>query len=171
MNETPMVQKADDRLNSDAHSSKPIGCRRGCLLILITLLAIYVIHALFLIVPNTINKAKWHNRGSTNYKYTISKFGLLPPDIQNGRIVTVRDGEIVQITNVSLALPVYVPDIETIDQIFNGVYACSILFPLNTCSYEYNPYYGYPSVIKVNCPIPDACYTDTVITDVEILSP
>jgi hypothetical protein len=166
-----MNQEAYNRLNSDSQSKKPIGFRRGCLMLLIPLIVIYFTQAIFLFAPNTINQVKWRIRGSANYEFTVSKIGLLPPDIQIGRNVVVKDGRIASVSNVSLREPVYSSDIETIQEMLNGVYICALLFPLITCSYKYDSFRGYPIDIKVDCPIPDACYSYTSITKFEILSP
>jgi Family of unknown function (DUF6174) len=122
-------------------------------------------------VPNGVNRVKWLLRGSANYQFTISKSGLLPPDIQMGRNVVVKNSKIAAVSNVSLSEPVYTSDIETIEAMFNGVYFCSLFFPLFICSFDYDPYYGYPSNVVVNCPIPDACFTGIEVRDVVILPP
>ena len=151
--------------------NKSMGLRRGCLLLLSPFIAIYVVHALFLIIPNNPNQVRWHNRGSTDYTFTVTKSGLLPLDILQGRIVVVRAGVVESVANVSLAEPVYTADIETINEMFDGVYSCSLLFPLLGCSYKYDAELGYPAEITVNCPIPDACYTHTSIKDLRLVAP
>jgi hypothetical protein len=110
-------------------------------------------------------------RGSENYKFTVSKAGFLPPEFRIGRNVVVKDGEIILVSNVSQSEPVYSSDIETIQEMLNGVYFCSLLFPIINCSYKYDKFFGFPYEITVNCPIPDACYTSVFISDFEIRSP
>lgn len=95
----------------------------------------------------------------------------MPVDIQLGRNVVVKDGEIVSVSNVSLSEPVNSSDIETFDKMLNAVYYCPLLFPLLVCSCKYDSSFGYLTEMTVNCPIPDVCYEKTVIENVEILPP
>jgi hypothetical protein len=60
--------------------------------------------------------------------------------------------------------------IEPVEAMFDASQVCSLLFPLLVHSFEYDPTYGYPSVATVNCPIPDACYSRTLISNVKITS-
>lgn len=166
-----MFQEAYKRLNPEGQSQKSIGCRQSCVILFLPMLLLYLSYGVFLIVPNGVNRIKWLIRGSANYQFTISKYGLLPPDIQIGRKVVVKNGEIATVSNVSLNEPVYVSDIGTIETMFNNVYSCSLFFPLFICSFNYDSFYGYPASIVVNCPIPDACYTAVEVRDMVILPP
>ena len=90
-----MVQEADiHRQESGDQPGKPTGWKRGCLTILIPVLAFYLLYTLLLFAPSIVNRVKWQMRGSDNYKYIFSKHGLLPPEMQSGVAVTVKDGEI-----------------------------------------------------------------------------
>jgi hypothetical protein len=44
-------------------------------------------------------------------------------------------------------------------------------FSLFICSFGYDPFYGYPSRVVMNCPLPDACYTSVEVRDLIILPP
>jgi hypothetical protein len=166
-----MTRKSSNPYDYRSRSQKPNGFKGGCLALLALPAIIYFFHAIFLIAPNMVNHVKWRLRGSTNYSYSVMKSGLLPPSIMGERRVSVEGGEVVQVTNVYLAKPGYAADIETIEEMFNGVYICSLFFPLTRCSYQYDSFYGYPSEMIADCPIPDACYTGTFIEDVKILPP
>jgi len=166
-----MFQESYRRLQANRPPEKSGRLKRGCFTVLTLLLVIYVAHAQYLIFPNLIHYQRWRLRGAANYAYTVSKAGLLPPDIQAGRRVVVKDGRVAAVTSVSSSQPAYTADIQTVDAMFNRVYACALLFPLLTCSFEYEPFYGYPTQATVDCPLPDACSTRTHITDLEILPP
>jgi hypothetical protein len=140
-------------------------------MLLFPLLVIYLAYAVYLIPRNLVNQVKWYLRGSRDYSFTLSEYGLLPPDIQIGRNVVVKNGEVVPVSNISLREPVYTDDINSIDAMFDAIYFYPLFFPLLICSVEYDPFYGYPSDMTVNCPIPDACYTVVEIKNVRIFSP
>lgn len=166
-----MFQEKFQQLNSVTPPQQNRGCKRGCLMLLLPPLVIYLAYGVYIIPRNLTNQIKWHLRGSQNYKFTVSEYGLLPPDIQIGRNVVVEDGEIIHVSNVSAREPVYTEDINSIDGMFAALYFYPLFFPLFVISVKYDPYYGFPSDITVNCPIPDACYTRILIKNVELFSP
>jgi len=73
-----------------------------------------------------------------------------------------------EVKDVSLSENVDTRDITSVEGIFNSVYSCAFSFPLSVCSFKYEPTLGYPTEITINCPIPDACYSKTLISNLEI---
>ena len=141
--------------------------KRGCLSTLKRLLIIYLVIVLIIDIPNIINHLKWRIRGSADYTFSISKSGLLPKEVIEERIVIVKSNEIIQVIQASTGQSVYSSDVQTIETMFAEAYVCPFFFPLIRCSYKYDPFYGYVSYKKVDCPIPDACYSSATITDLK----
>ena len=83
--------------------------------------------------------------------------------------MTVQGGQIVSGQNPlcnGCPLEVYRP--VTIEGMFASAWPCSFFFPVLLCSFEYDPSYGYPKKVTIDCPIPDACFDAIRVTEVKL---
>jgi hypothetical protein len=130
-----------------------------------------VVNLLLTVIPSFVNQSKWATNGSSSYAITAND--NVHNYYQGENIVTVKDGKVIAVKN---ARTVKVQDLKdyyrfTIDGLFSEIYTCAFLFPLNWCTNEYEPHYGYPTKLEINCPIDILCQTNITVTKVELASP
>ena len=166
-----MFQEAYYRLQKESSPQQPWGLRQGCLKMLILPLLIYLIHAIVIVPPNLQNQATWRARGGPNYTFMVSKSGRVPVEIETARRVTVKQNQVVVANDPDSNNRVAMADIETVDALFNDAYRCALLFPAILCTYNYHPFYGYPTEQTHYCSIVFSCFTKTVMDDLQILAP
>jgi hypothetical protein len=143
----------------------------GCLVIISIIFAPYILNAIYLLGGSFINQAIWQSRGSSSYKATVSMTAFSP--LMGSSTITVKDGKVIAAKRSSSETDynLKVFDEITIERMFADIKDCSIFFPLLWCSFEYDPYYGYPKRVTIDCPIADACLTHLWVDKLELIKP
>jgi len=166
------------------------------LLILVTLFHVpYFLNMVTIMSRNMINQAKWNNNGSQNYviRTRLADFspyrGINTVTVKNEKIINVEPDPENQFPNsdISQTLDSYF-DI-TIEGMFQSGYDCGLqpikeywhywlaTFSENSnnynilwlsCSFDYDPTYGYPTKVIIDCPNPDWCSKEIEVIEVKV---
>ena len=145
--------------------------RPGCCVAAIGLLLLpYLLNFMFVMGRSMYNRVKWNRNGSSSYAIEVSNssFDVIAGD----SVIFVEDGEIVAIDH-NMCEPCNQDDFRfwerlTIEGMFDSSWRCVVLFPIISCSIDYEKDYGFPSDILMNCPLPDACYDRTVVGELRL---
>ena len=166
-NDNKSIVKEKTLLSSRGQKS---GClKKGCFVIIAIITIPYLFNALFLLGGSFINQVRWKRFGSSSYKITVGVNALSP---RNGsHTITVKNGKVVAAQSFMKYADLKVFDDLTIERMFSNVEECVQFFPLLWCSFEYDKHYGYPKKIRIDCPIPDACFTQFGVENFEIIDP
>jgi hypothetical protein len=132
---------------------------RGCLVGLVIIILPYIVNAAVILVPYYASQRRWQSLGWTGYTLTVRQTAFSP--IQGVSVVTVERGTVVVArSDLCPQCPLSTYQEVTVEAMFHYAPVCAILFPLLTCSIEYQPDLGHPTHVRVSCPIPDACFNE-----------
>jgi hypothetical protein len=130
----------------------------------------FLCYATRILGDNVFHRVQWQLKGSENYEIKTDLNDFSP--IRGTSILTVNNGEITKVDVVKSTYP-YDPSsmhsyyVLTIDGMFQKIFTCLNEYPRLICSFKYDPEYGFPTWVNVNCPNPDTCYESYETIDVE----
>lgn len=137
---------------------------KGCIVIGAIPVAVYLVHAAYLVGSNFIHQAKWASTELFNYSYTIHRSSFY--FLQGDTVIIVQNGKIASGSHPQCqGCPPQRFEELSIDSMFHSAVSCAVWFPWLTCSIQYDETYGYPEVVQINCPMPDACFDYLEITE------
>jgi hypothetical protein len=132
-----MSEAENPRKSAEILSRK--GCLRGCGLIFLGILLVYLLNAVPAYIAVTINHNKWLAANITNYSVTVN-YGTFY-GVFNSGIEVVKDGKIVS-SNAGFSEP-------AINRKFITAYSCAVVpYIIFECHVEFDPEYGFPTKIR-----------------------
>ena len=159
----------------ESNDSKNKSTRRIIVVAVIVLSIIpLVISINFIWLFNEIkfNQDKWQGFEITDYQITTKLDDF--SEISGTYKLDVKNGEVSQLT----ALHAYWPDAVhppedyyelTVDGLFQKAYSCVSHYLSYWCSIRFDPQYGYPTEIHINCDNADICAEDVTVLDMKLL--
>lgn len=139
-------------------------------LIILALIALpYFGYVAWALGSSVFHQIKWEIRGSSNYEIKSDLNDFSP--ITGVSIITVKDDKIEKVVVIEAQYPEDKHDLQdyeelTINGMFQKAFACVAEFPRFICSFEYDPHYGFPTRVNVDCPNDNICYEGWETIDV-----
>ena len=131
----------------------------------------YVINAVWILGNGAIHQFQRHREGSSDYELKSELVALSP--LNGISVITVKNGNITDVTVEQTHFPEAKHQLQdyqgqTIEGMFQKTYACALNYPWLRCSFDYDPEFGYPKKVIIDCPNPDMCAESIDVIEISI---
>jgi hypothetical protein len=146
----------------------------GCLATVIITIGPYCLHTVYRLGGSLINQTKWQQNGSSSYTATVEVSIPSSAPINGVNKITVVGGKIVDVESMIWPEASNYPhafDQITVESLFSRTKDCMLWFPVVLCSLAYDPEYGYPKEVIIDCPFHVNCKAYFRIQELEMGKP